>query len=126
MARFDRPEPEVKHQIALIVLIAAATGSAQAQPKPSITAASVSTQQPQGQAQPAPFANIPQLCQTREREVVGINLEIVARARAADAEKDPAKRSQIAAPLQNLRANLVQAESSWSRLDCARILYGAR
>lgn len=111
----------MNYKIILATALIAIAGNVQAQTKPSAAPAAG-----EPSAQQLPFNNIPQVCQARERDVVGINIQILMRMRSGNVEKDPAKRAQILAPVQNLRADLIQAESSWSRLDCARILYGAR
>lgn len=110
--------------LALAAPMLAVPSAAQAQAAaPARAAPAAATGTPP--AAPA-FANIPQLCQAREREIVGINGQLLGRVRAAEAEKDTARRAQILAPMGDLRSNLVQSEASWQRLDCARILYGAR
>ncbi len=78
----------------------------------------------QAPAQNAPaFTSIAQVCQLREREIAGLNSQILARSQAAARETDPTRRNQVAAPLQQLRANLQGSEVSWQRMDCARVLY---
>jgi len=92
-----------------------------------------STSQPvvQGQTQQAAqrtttISNVPQVCQMREREIVSLNGQILNRIQAANRETDQNKKSQILQPIQNLRGNLAQAEASWNRMECARLLYNAR
>ena len=81
---------------------------------------------PQAAPMPAAFANIQQLCQLRERELIGINEQVRARNQAAGAARDQAEREKILAPMQNLISNMKETEGSWYRMDCARMLYGAR
>ena len=78
---------------------------------------------PQAQAQAAPFASLGQVCQMRERELVALNNQLVLRNQAAGREADQQKRTQLLAPVEQLRANLTATEASWERMDCARVLY---
>lgn len=87
-------------------------------PAPARPAASV-----QAQAQAAPFSSLGQVCQMRERELVALNNQLVLRNQAAGREADQQKRTQLLAPIQQLRANLAATEESWQRMDCARVLY---
>jgi hypothetical protein len=103
----------------LVIVLAAAAPLA-------ATAQTPSQPQPQAQPQQVQITTLPQICRIREQELVAVNLQILNRNGLASREKDEAKRTQLLAPVQNLQAALREGEASWSRMDCARMLYGAR
>jgi len=106
-------------------LVAAPVMAQTATPRPT-------TAQPQQAARPAApqqaqqplFNNLQNVCQMRERELVGLNTQLVLRNNAASRETDATKKSQLLQPMEGLRSNLLATEASWQRMDCARLLYG--
>ena len=95
-------------------------------PKPTTASQPAAAPKPAVATQQIQIETVPQICRLREREIVNLNLQIFGRNAASLKETDEAKRKDIVTQAQNLLAALREAESSWSRLDCARILYGAR
>ena len=85
------------------------------------------------QAQPAPQAqqqvqvnSVPLLCRLREQELVTLNRLVVERNQALQRETDATKRQALAQQVQSFTNKMRETEASWSRMDCARIIYGAR
>jgi len=110
-----------------IALSLAALAAAAWTPSASAQGTAQTAARPQAaptQQQSQIFANLAQVCQMRERELVVVNSELVTRSRAAAAEKDQARRGQLLAPMDQLRANLRETEASWNRMECVRLLYG--
>lgn len=111
----------------LVALVAAAGApaavSAQSTQRPAQGTAPARPAAPAAVPAAQAFTSMAQVCQFREREIAGLNAQILSRSQAAARETDPNRRTQIAAPLQQLRANLQGSEVSWQRMDCARVLY---
>lgn len=109
--------------LALLAALAAAypaTGAA-AQNRPAQQA------QPAAQApQQVQINSVPLLCRVREQELVALNRLVVERNQALQRETDATKRQAQAQQVQNLVNNMRETEASWSRMECAKILYAAR
>lgn len=111
--------------LAVSAMLTIGPGVAMAQQAGSGTTAAgraVSEGQPVAAATPD---TMPQLCRLREQQIVGLVRTIAARSRAA-APTVPAQRDALGQQLRGLMANERDLELSWNRLECARILYGAR
>lgn len=110
--------------LALLAALAAAypaTGAA-AQNRPA-QQAQPAAQAPQQQVQ---INSVPLLCRVREQELVALNRLVVERNQALQRETDATKRQALAQQVQNLVNNMRETEASWSRMECAKILYAAR
>ncbi len=120
---------KIKLTAALALAAALATGQALAQNRPAQPAPNRNAQPAQAaapQQQQVVINSVPLLCRVREQELVGLNRMVGERNQALQREADANKRQALGQQLQGMINNLRETESSWSRMECAKILYGAR
>ncbi len=111
---------------ALAMALSSATSSAQTRPAQQNQTRPAQQPQQAQQQQQVQINSVPLLCRVREQEIVAINRLVVDRNQALQRETDPNRRQTTAQQLQNFVNNLRETEASWSRMECAKILYGAR
>jgi len=118
---------KISAAFALAATLAGSPVLAQTRPaQPAQTRPAQPAQAAPQQQQQVAITSVPLLCRVREQELVGINRLVADRNQALQREADPTKRQALGQQLQNFVNNLRETEASWSRMDCARILYGAR
>ncbi|MBK9012307.1 hypothetical protein [Novosphingobium sp.] len=110
----------------LAASLAATAAIAQTRPAQTAQPARPAQQAQQPQQQQVQINSVPLLCRVREQEIVAINRLVGDRNQALQRETDPNRRQALNQQLQNFVNNLRETEASWSRMECAKILYGAR
>ena len=109
---------------ALAALALASQASAQTRTTTQPTPARPAQAQPQQQG--IQVNSVPLVCRVREQQIVGLNGQINQALQAAQRETDATRRQQAMQQRQQLQASLRESEASWSRMNCAGILYNAR